>query len=74
MIKSLPKAFKLSALLLLFLGVGCSKKSSGPTLFKLLDASQTGIDFKNTINESDSINILNHPYLYNGAGVGIGDF
>lgn len=74
MIKSLPHAFKLSTLLLLFLGVGCQKKSAGPTLFKLLDASQTGIDFKNTITESDSINILNHPYLYNGAGVGIGDF
>ncbi|WP_454804708.1 VCBS repeat-containing protein [Mucilaginibacter phyllosphaerae] len=32
------------------------------------------MNFKNTILESDSINILNHPYLYNGSGVGIGDF
>jgi hypothetical protein len=32
------------------------------------------IEFKNTLTPSDSINILNHPYLYNGAGVGIGDF
>lgn len=58
----------------LFLLTACSKKQDAPTLFKLLDPSATGINFKNTIVESDSINILNHPYLYNGAGVGIGDF
>ena len=58
----------------LFLLTACYKKQDGNTLFKLLDPSETGIDFKNTIVESDSINILNHPYLYNGAGVGIGDF
>ncbi|AMR30803.1 hypothetical protein A0256_04875 [Mucilaginibacter sp. PAMC 26640] len=58
----------------LFLLTACSSKQNGNTLFKLLPASETGIDFKNTITESDSINILNHPYLYNGAGVGIGDF
>ncbi|MDB5127794.1 hypothetical protein, partial [Mucilaginibacter sp.] len=58
----------------LFLLAACSKKQNTDTLFKLLDASETGIDFKNTIVESDSLNILNHPYLYNGAGVGIGDF
>jgi hypothetical protein len=58
----------------LILLTACSKKQDGNTLFKLLDPSETGINFKNTIVESDSINILNHPYLYNGAGVGIGDF
>jgi hypothetical protein len=58
----------------LFLLAACSPKPDADTLFKLLPASQTGIEFKNTITESDSLNILNHPYLYNGAGVGIGDF
>lgn len=74
MIKPLLIKFKLPLVLLIFLAAGCSRKQDGPTLFKLLDASQTGIDFKNTLSPSDSINILNHPYLYNGAGVGIGDF
>ncbi|MFD0795118.1 VCBS repeat-containing protein [Mucilaginibacter litoreus] len=66
--------------LLLFLIVAsiicsrCSNNDKQATLFKLLSPSQSGINFKNTITESDSINILNHPYLYNGAGVGIGDF
>lgn len=44
------------------------------TLFKLLPSSQTGINFKNTITESDSFNILNQANIYNGGGVGIGDF
>jgi hypothetical protein len=58
----------------LFLLAACSKKQDANTLFRLLPAAETGIEFKNTITESDSLNILNHPYLYNGAGVGIGDF
>lgn len=44
------------------------------TLFKLLPSSQTGIGFKNTVTESDSFNILNQANIYNGGGVGIGDF
>lgn len=42
--------------------------------FVLLDATQTGIDFKNTLVESDSFNIIQYLYFYNGAGVGTGDF
>ncbi|MCC6723949.1 MAG: VCBS repeat-containing protein [Saprospiraceae bacterium] len=44
------------------------------TLFQLLDADQTGIDFQNTITPTDSLNLLDFEYLYNGGGVGIGDF
>src|ERR1700712_4815929 len=43
-------------------------------LFQSLSASVTGIDFNNKITPSDSINILSYEYLYNGGGVGIGDF
>src|SRR6516164_8752590 len=48
--------------------------SQNNTLFKLLPSSSTGITFKNTITESDSFNILNQANIYNGGGVGIGDF
>jgi hypothetical protein len=44
------------------------------TLFKLLKPSQTGISFNNKLTESDSLNILNQANIYNGGGVGIGDF
>ena len=44
------------------------------TLFKLLPSSQTGINFKNQLFENDTLNILNQANIYNGGGVGIGDF
>ncbi|WP_420150547.1 VCBS repeat-containing protein [Spirosoma sp.] len=49
-------------------------KPSIPKLFRRLPSSQTGITFNNRIQESDSVNILRFEYLYNGGGVGIGDF
>ena len=54
-----------------------SQKESDPKkapLFSLLPPAQTGIDFANTLTESDSLNILRQANLYNGGGVGIGDF
>jgi len=44
------------------------------TLFKLLSPLQTGINFNNKITESDTLNILNQANIYNGGGIGIGDF
>ncbi|MBI1225987.1 MAG: RNA-binding protein [Bacteroidetes bacterium] len=53
----------------------CSpSQKGGDTLFQLLDADQTGIDFQNTIIPNDSLNLLDYEYLYNGGGVGVGDF
>ena len=43
-------------------------------LFQSLPPAQTGIHFANKIFESDSLNILNQANIYNGGGVGIGDF
>jgi enediyne biosynthesis protein E4 len=42
--------------------------------FKLVPAELSGIEFRNTITESDSFNILTYEYIYNGGGVGIADF
>ncbi|MCX6213145.1 FG-GAP-like repeat-containing protein [Spirosoma sp.] len=54
----------------LFLLTGCREKP----LFERLDSSDTGITFANTITDSDTLNILNYQYIYNGGGVGVGDF
>jgi len=56
---------------LIMIVVSCTNKQP---LFKELSASQTGIDFNNQIVETADLNILNYEYLYNGGGVGIGDF
>lgn len=50
---------------------GCSSKTE--PLFSKLPASQTGIDFQNVNIDSDSLNILDYLYYYNGAGVAVGD-
>lgn len=62
----------LIALLSLIVLAAFSQKNN--TLFKLLPSSQTRIDFKNQLIESDTQNILNQANIYNGGGVGIGDF
>jgi hypothetical protein len=49
----------------------CNKKPSG--CFQLLDASLTGIDFNNNIEENDSINVFQYMNIYTGAGVAVGD-
>jgi hypothetical protein len=52
--------------------IGCDP--SPDPLFKLHSSDRTGIDFSNTIFESDSFNILTYEYIYNGGGVAIADF
>lgn len=56
---------------ILLLVISCGKK---PSLFKLLSSSHTNIQFSNDIVESDSINVLSFENVYNGGGVGFGDF
>lgn len=58
--------FSIFALLL----ISCKSK----TLFIKLDPLDTGIYFNNKITENDSENILDRENIYNGGGVGIGDF
>lgn len=55
---------------MLLLGCETKKKS----LFRLVDAGDSGIDFRNDMFESEQLNILNIDYFYNGGGVAIGDF
>jgi enediyne biosynthesis protein E4 len=43
------------------------------TLFALLPAEQTGLDFKNTLIENTAINYHTDKYIYNGGGVAAGD-
>jgi enediyne biosynthesis protein E4 len=44
------------------------------TLFQKIEPETSNIHFSNRITEKDSMNILQFEYIYNGAGVGVGDF
>lgn len=49
----------------------CQRKQ---TLFENISSSHSGINFNNKITETDSINPFNVVNIYNGGGIGIGDF
>ncbi len=49
---------------------GCKTKST----FELIPSEDSGIEFNNQIVDNDTLNILTYEYLYNGSGVGMGDF
>src|SRR5437867_2411744 len=57
----------------LVLFAGCSQEQKNPPLFRQLTPDQTGVRFANTITTSDSENVQTDVYVYNGAGVAIGD-
>ena len=65
------KLFYLFSIIILVGQYACNKPH---TLFVQMDAKQTGIDFSNTIVENDSINSVDLENVYNGGGVGVGDF
>ncbi len=46
--------------------------SDGP-LFELIEASHSGLDFVNTIAETEDFNYFIYDGIYQGAGVGLGD-
>jgi len=61
----------LNLLFLLFFLISC--KNSENKLFEFLSYNETNIKFSNRLIESDSINIIDYEYFYNGAGVALAD-
>jgi len=61
----------LIAALVSFVVLSCGQKEGN--LFNNPTAKETGIDFVNTITETDDLNILDYLYFYNGGGVALGD-
>ncbi|MBS1933691.1 MAG: VCBS repeat-containing protein, partial [Bacteroidetes bacterium] len=52
--------------------IACADHST--VLFEKISSSHSGITFANNIIENDSINPFNIVNIYNGGGIGIGDF
>src|SRR5690242_21049515 len=44
------------------------------TLFQVISSNHSGIHFANTIVENDSVNPIDLTNIYNGGGIGVGDF
>ena len=59
------------SLIFICLFFSCNKKKS---LFKQVSSEHSNVHFNNLIIENDSINPIDVTNIYNGGGVGIGDF
>jgi hypothetical protein len=66
--------FQLIALLLIWFGCFISSCHNPNTLFQQISSSSSNITFNNKITENDSVNPLDLENMYNGGGVGAGDF
>jgi len=62
--------------------IGCNQKSpvkeikknnTEHKIFNKLLAKTTGVTFKNTLTESDTLNYFTYPYIYMGGGISSGD-
>ena len=67
----LMKPWFLISTCIILTGISCGRKA---TLFEKIPSSQSAITFNNKIVESDSLNPMEEINIYNGGGVGIGDF
>src|SRR5262247_4056534 len=59
--------------IILVWSAACSPGGREQPVFRLLSPSRTGITFANTVTTNDSVNVQNDVYVYNGAGVAVGD-
>ena len=69
---------KLGYILIFAVLAACSKnekvqETATPPLFKELNTQITNLDFINILTPTDSLNILDYLYYYNGGGIAIGD-
>ncbi|MBD0374761.1 MAG: VCBS repeat-containing protein [Flavisolibacter sp.] len=61
---------RLLMVLLFLTAIGCKSKQ----MFEQVDSSHSSIHFNNLIQDNDTFNVLDVENIYNGGGVGIGDF
>ena len=60
--------------LLFVLLFSCTKKDEEfSTLFSLVDNNHSNIHFENNVKENLYFNFINYSYIYNGAGIAVGD-
>ncbi|HWB90751.1 MAG TPA: VCBS repeat-containing protein [Puia sp.] len=74
MIANLRTAILLLSILVTF--QDCRHRIPDPEnpLFVTLGQDRTGLDFRNSLHPTQSFNLFDYMYFYNGSGIGAGDF
>ena len=70
---NLSQLYRFCPTILLVILLGSLGACGNDNLFERVPARSTGIDFSNEVRETQSLNILNYLYMYNGGGVAVGD-
>ena len=70
---NLSQLYRLCTTIILAIPLGFLSACGNSKLFESMPARSTGIDFSNDVKETQSLNILNYLYMYNGGGVAVGD-
>lgn len=63
----------LSALSIAFVTFSACTENHPKTLFTIVNEADSGLHFNNQLTLNDSVNILDNEFVYNGAGVALGD-
>ncbi|RYY23956.1 MAG: hypothetical protein EOO04_13655 [Chitinophagaceae bacterium] len=54
--------------------ISCKNTPATTTLFEVLESERTGLSFTNKLTPTDSFNLFDYMYYYNGSGLAAGDF
>ncbi len=73
LIRTMMKINILSTIIVFLLLFSLACQTEAPTLFEKVEVADSGLDFINEITENDTLNILESEFVYNGAGIAIGD-
>ncbi len=71
--QTLKTYYILGISLIAFFGCSKSDNNNNGNRFEQLSSKASGIDFVNTLTETDSLNYFTYPYIYMGGGVAVGD-
>ncbi len=71
--QSRPRKFLLVIFCFCLGGLYSCSENKKETLFSLIKPEESGIQFSNKLADTDSLNILDYLYYYNGAGIAAGD-
>ena len=61
-------------ILIIFLNIIAFSQQKTETLFKKLSPNESGVEFINKVTQNEILNLFTVEYMYNGSGVGVGDF
>ncbi len=68
------KIYLLAYYIISIFGLLSCQQEKKETLFKVLEAEETGLHFENTLTQTTEFSVFDYMYFFNGGGVAVADF